>query len=112
MSTSNIIRQQIWTKLKDVAKPDTRFDMNFAEVIPDFVGSEVATDRIMEMQECKDAEFLFITPDNCLVDLRRRLIEALLQRLDRGDARGLRRQRLELVHEPRHRLAAGRPPVR
>jgi 5-formyltetrahydrofolate cyclo-ligase len=59
-----------------VAKPDTRFDMNFAEVIPDFVGSEVATDRIMEMQECKDAEFLFITPDNCLVDLRRRLIEA------------------------------------
>ncbi len=76
MSKSNIIRQQIWTKLRDVAKPDTRFDMNFAEVIPDFVGSEVATDRIMEMQECKDAEFLFITPDNCLVDLRRRLIEA------------------------------------
>jgi 5-formyltetrahydrofolate cyclo-ligase len=76
VSKSNIIRQQIWTKLRDVAKPDTRFDMNFAEVIPDFVGSEVATDRIMEMQECKDAEFLFITPDNCLVDLRRRLIEA------------------------------------
>ncbi len=76
MSKSNIIRQHIWTKLKDVAKPDTRFDMNFAEVIPDFEGSEAATDRIMEMQECKDAKFLFITPDNCLVDLRRRLIEA------------------------------------
>ncbi|MDH3741281.1 MAG: 5-formyltetrahydrofolate cyclo-ligase, partial [Hyphomicrobiales bacterium] len=75
MSKSNIIRQQIWGKLKDVAKPDTRFDLNFAEVIPDFEGSEIATDRIMELQSCKDAEFLFITPDNCLVELRRRLIE-------------------------------------
>lgn len=75
MSKSSIIRQQIWKKLKDVAKPDTRFHLNFAEVIPDFEGSEAATDRILEMQECKDAEFLFITPDNCLVDLRRRLIE-------------------------------------
>jgi 5-formyltetrahydrofolate cyclo-ligase len=75
VSKSSIIRQQIWKKLKDVAKPDTRFHLNFAEVIPDFEGSEAATDRILEMQECKDAEFLFITPDNCLVDLRRRLIE-------------------------------------
>ncbi|MCY6382359.1 5-formyltetrahydrofolate cyclo-ligase [Hoeflea prorocentri] len=75
MSKSSIIRQQIWTKLKDVAKPDTRFDLNFAEVIPDFEGSEIAADRILDMQKCKDADFLFITPDNCLVDLRRRLIE-------------------------------------
>lgn len=75
MSKSNIIRQQIWSRLKDVAKPDTRFDKNFAEVIPDFEGSEIATNRILEMQAFKDAEFLFITPDNCLVDLRRHLIE-------------------------------------
>ena len=75
MSKSNIIRQQIWSKLKDVAKPDTRFDKNFAEVIPDFEGSEIATNRILEMKACRDAEFLFITPDNCLVDLRRQLIE-------------------------------------
>lgn len=75
MSKSNIIRQQIWSKLKDVAKPDTRFDKNFAEVIPDFEGSEIATNRILDMPACKEAEFLFITPDNCLVDLRRQLIE-------------------------------------
>lgn len=75
MSKSNIIRQQIWTRLKDVAKPDTRFDKNFAEVIPDFEGSEIATDHIMGMKALQDADFLFITPDNCLVDLRRRLIE-------------------------------------
>ena len=39
MSKTRIIRQQIWAKLAEVARPDTRFHMNFAEVIPDFVGS-------------------------------------------------------------------------
>lgn len=75
MSKSSIIRQQIWSKLIDVAKPDTRFDKNFAEVIPDFIGSDKATDHIISMPEFQKAEFLFITPDNCLVDLRRYLIE-------------------------------------
>ncbi|RXV58557.1 5-formyltetrahydrofolate cyclo-ligase [Roseovarius sp. A46] len=75
MSKSNIIRQQIWGKLKDVAKPDTRFDKNFAEVIPDFEGSETATRRILDMKAFQEAEFLFVTPDNCLVDLRCHLIE-------------------------------------
>ncbi len=58
-----------------MAKPDTRFDLNFAEYIPDFEGSDAATDRIMELPGCQDAGFMFITPDNCLVELRRRLIE-------------------------------------
>lgn len=75
MSKSNIIRQQIWGKLKDVARPDTRFDKNFAEVIPDFEGSEIANRRVLDMEACKNAEFLFITPDNCLVEVRRALIE-------------------------------------
>lgn len=75
VSKSKIIRQQIWAKLKDVAKPDTRFHLDFAEVIPDFVGSEVATERILEMPDCKNANLMFITPDNCLVDLRRRLMQ-------------------------------------
>jgi 5-formyltetrahydrofolate cyclo-ligase len=47
MSTSKTIREKIWTKLKDVARPDTRFHMNFAEVIPDFEGSEAATERVV-----------------------------------------------------------------
>jgi len=75
LSKSNIIRQRIWSGLKDVAKPDSRFDLNFAEYIPDFEGSDTATDRIMGLESCKNADFMFITPDNCLVDLRRRLIE-------------------------------------
>ena len=76
MSTSKIIRQRIWTKLKDVAKPDTRFHLNFGEVIPDFEGSERAADHIVALPAYKSCKFAFITPDNCLVDLRRRMIEA------------------------------------
>lgn len=74
MSKSKIIRQQIWAKLQDVAKPDTRFHMNFAEVIPDFQGSEKATEHLATMPAYQATKFAFITPDNCLVDLRRRMI--------------------------------------
>jgi 5-formyltetrahydrofolate cyclo-ligase len=76
LSTSKIIRQRIWSKLHDVAKPDTRFHLNFSEVIPDFQGSERATERIVAMPEYRASKYAFITPDNCLVDLRRRMIEA------------------------------------
>jgi 5-formyltetrahydrofolate cyclo-ligase len=46
MSTSKTIREKIWTKLKDVAKPDSRFHMNFAEVIPGFEGDDAAVARV------------------------------------------------------------------
>lgn len=76
MSKSKLVRQKIWSRLKDVARPDTRFHLNFAEVIPDFEGSEAATDRLVELDAYKASKYAFITPDNCLVDLRRRMIEA------------------------------------
>lgn len=75
MTTSKVIRERIWTKLRHVARPDTRFDMNFAEVIPDFEGSEAATDQLVIDPAYKASRFAFITPDNCLTDLRRRMIE-------------------------------------
>ena len=76
MSNSKLVRERIWSKLKPVAKADTRFHLNFSEVIPDFEGSERATDRIVALPEFKASRFAFITPDNCLVDLRRRMIAA------------------------------------
>jgi 5-formyltetrahydrofolate cyclo-ligase len=76
MSKSKIIRQQIWGRLLDVAKPDTRFHLNFSEVIPDFDGSEAATAKVVAMPEYAACTFAFITPDNCLVDLRRDMIAA------------------------------------
>ncbi|MDR3473167.1 MAG: 5-formyltetrahydrofolate cyclo-ligase [Devosia sp.] len=76
MSNSKLVRERIWSKLKPVAKPDTRFHLNFGEVIPDFEGSALATDRIVALDAYKASRFAFITPDNCLVDLRRRMLEA------------------------------------
>ena len=74
MSNSKLVRERIWGKLKAVAKPDTRFHLNFGEVIPDFENSEAATDRITVLPEYKASKFAFITPDNCLVELRRRML--------------------------------------
>lgn len=75
MSSPKIVRERIWKKLQDVARPDTRFHLNFSEVIPDFEGSEQATAFVLDSTEYKSSKFAFITPDNCLADLRRQMIE-------------------------------------
>lgn len=76
MTASKIVRQRIWARLKDVALPDSRFHLDFAEVIPDFVGSLAATERVSAMAAWRCCRFAFVTPDNGLVELRRRLIAA------------------------------------
>lgn len=76
MSHSRVVRQRIWEKLAAVARPDTRFHLNFAEVIPDFEGAEAATDRITALPAFRDSRLAFVTPDNSLVELRRRMIVA------------------------------------
>ena len=76
MSSTKIVRERIWSRLKDVALPDSRFHTNFAEVIPDFVGSDKATDRLVGERFYEQGAYAFITPDNCLVDLRRRMLLA------------------------------------
>jgi 5-formyltetrahydrofolate cyclo-ligase len=76
MSTSRLTRQRIWERLKSVARPDTRFHMQFADFIPDFEGVEAATDRITALPAFKDCRLAFVTPDNSMTELRRRLITA------------------------------------
>src|SRR5690242_21936528 len=76
VSKTKIVREKIWARLKDVAIADSRFHLNFAEVIPDFVGSADATDRLVAEPFYKAGSYAFITPDNCLVDLRRRMLLA------------------------------------
>lgn len=67
------IRLQVWPKLREVALPDSRFDYDFSEFIADFIGSDKATNLLTEHSTFKDCiknGILFITPDNCLFDLR------------------------------------------
>lgn len=75
MSRARIIREQVWEKLRPVARPDSRFHLNFAEVIPDFEGSEQALGRIVEQPFYAQANYAFVTPDNGLAELRRRMLD-------------------------------------
>ena len=76
MTRTRLVREKIWHRLRDVALPDSRFHLNFAEVIPDFTDSARAIDRLVREPFYEAGAYAFVTPDNCLVDLRRRMLEA------------------------------------
>jgi len=67
----NEVRQAVFEKLrKGVARPDSRFDMDLGEFIADFVGSGQALCRLIRSDFWRQADTVFITPDNCLERLR------------------------------------------
>src|SRR5690606_7149558 len=74
MAYSRNTRQRIWERLKDVARPDARFHLKFSEFIPDFEGVEAATDQLLALEGFAKANLVFVTPDNSMIELRRRLI--------------------------------------
>lgn len=75
MNRASEIRRQIWEKLRGVAKPDSRFHLNFAEYIPDFVGSDRAIEHLVAQTFYRDGRYAFVTPDNGLAGLRQRLLD-------------------------------------
>lgn len=75
MSRTKMVREKIWERLRPVARPDSRFHLNFSEFIPDFEGSDDATRRIIELPIYKAANFSFVTPDNGLAELRQKMLE-------------------------------------
>lgn len=74
MSRANVVRERVWSKLREVARPDSRFHLNFAEVIPDFEGSEAATERLVAAPFYASGAYAFITPDNGLAELRSQML--------------------------------------
>jgi len=68
------IRERVWEELRKVALPDSRFHFDFESFIPDYEGSARALDRLVGLEEYRECRFPFITPDNCLEDLRCRLL--------------------------------------
>lgn len=66
----DLIRQQVWPRLREVAIPDSRFHLDFHSFIADFQGSSVATERLTSHPCFIQADTVFIAPDNCLRDLR------------------------------------------
>jgi 5-formyltetrahydrofolate cyclo-ligase len=64
------VRNEVFAALRTVAYPDSRFHFDFGEFIADFRGSDRAVARLIEHQFYKNAQTIFITPDNCLEQLR------------------------------------------
>lgn len=78
------VRSKVWKELRKVAYPDSRFHYDFAEFIADFQDSQIATTQILnsdffkfaiELNQMTENSYIFITPDNCLEDLRFQLLE-------------------------------------
>ncbi len=90
-------REQVWSMLRKVARPDSRFDFDFEQYIPDFEGSHAATDRLIATGAYAEAAVLFITPDNCLEDLRAQAIRD--HKVQLVSTYGIRRGLLELRPE-------------
>ncbi len=66
----DLIRQRVWPALREVAIPDSRFHYDFGSFIADFDGSSAATKRLLSHPAFVSAKTVFITPDNCLRELR------------------------------------------
>ena len=64
------VRERVWSELRKVAVPDSRFHFDFGEFIADFEGGEEAVSRLLEHHFYQQANLVFITPDNCLDRLR------------------------------------------
>ncbi|HUK28077.1 MAG TPA: 5-formyltetrahydrofolate cyclo-ligase [Candidatus Acidoferrales bacterium] len=71
MVSKNVLRMKVWKKLREVAAPDSRFHLDFSMYIPDFEGSDACVTRIRELDLWKQSAVNFVTPDNCLTDLRK-----------------------------------------
>src|SRR5579884_1710328 len=69
------IRQHVWSQLRTVARPDSRFHWNFAEFIADYEGSEIGAERLQALPAWQQSKLMFITPDNNLEVVRRKAME-------------------------------------
>jgi len=70
MDQKQSVRERVWSDLARVAVPDSRFHFDFGEFIADFDGGESACRRLTEHRFYRDAELIFIAPDNCIERLR------------------------------------------
>ena len=68
------LRRIVWSRLARVARPDSRFDLDFSSFIPDFEGSDRCTDELCRLDEYRAAKVVVVAPDNNLEDFRRRAL--------------------------------------
>ena len=64
------LRLVVWSKLAQVAKPDSRFHFDFTSFIPDFEGSPKCVNAICQTPEYRRADTVVAMPDNSLEGFR------------------------------------------
>lgn len=69
------VRERVFHELRKVTYPDSRFHYDFGEFIADFQCSEQAVERLVQHRFYREAQCLFIAPDNCLEQLRYRALQ-------------------------------------
>jgi len=74
MNNKSDVRERVFRELRKVAFPDSRFHFDFGEFIADFEGSESAVDRLVAHRHYRSSKYIFITPDNCIEQLRYRAL--------------------------------------
>ncbi len=68
------IREAVWRRMRSVARPDSRFAYDLTSFIPDFAGSELFPAKLVGLPCFPGDGPVFVTPDNCLQDLKASLI--------------------------------------
>lgn len=64
------VRRVVWQMLSEVARPDSRFDLDLSRYVPDFAGSHLAHKRVIKRDEWRKANVIFCAPDNSVEQLR------------------------------------------
>ncbi|HEY0934787.1 MAG TPA: 5-formyltetrahydrofolate cyclo-ligase [Trebonia sp.] len=65
------VRWLVWDRLLGVARPDSRFDLDLSRFVPDFAGRERCDDQLRSLPGYREAETVFLAPDNSLETMRR-----------------------------------------
>ncbi len=101
-------RVKIWEELRKVARPDSRFSWEFSEFITDYEGSDKCAELLTQTDIYRNAEVIFITPDNNLEELRRRafLDKKTVVMTNYGITRGFFLIRPEQIPEGKEELAS------
>jgi 5-formyltetrahydrofolate cyclo-ligase len=70
MDHKSDVRERVFRELRKVAFADSRFHFDFGEFITDFAGSDAAVARLVSHRFYQESKVIFITPDNCIEQLR------------------------------------------
>lgn len=74
-SPQSSVRERVWDRLREFARPDSRLHFDFAHMHPDFDGSDAAAERLLALWDGKKPlEIAFSAPDGALLATREQLL--------------------------------------